>query len=92
MLNGRGEEEVDAYLNVLLIFRLCCVYIHWQMYGTACVWRSKDNFEESVPFFYCVVSGDQTQTIKLKGKCLYPLSYLTGPKCGVYNVTLTGFL
>lgn len=42
-------------------------------------WESEDNFGESVPAFYQVVLGDQTQVINPSSKHLYLLSHLVTP-------------
>ena len=38
----------------------------------ACMWRSEDNLWQLVLPVHCVDPGDQTQTVRLGAKSLYP--------------------
>lgn len=53
---------------------------HLLAYTSVCMCGGQRNFQQSVPFYSHVVSRLQTQDIRLDGKRLYSLSYLTGPK------------
>lgn len=48
--------------------------------ATARVWRSDDTFWELGPSFDHVGSGDQTQGVRLSGKCHCLLSHLNSPE------------
>jgi hypothetical protein len=48
-----------------------CIMVH--------VWRSEDNVEALVSFFYPISSRDGAEVVKLGSKCLYPLSHLDSP-------------
>lgn len=51
-------------------------YIYLFVHGS--VWRSENNFQESILSFYSVSLRDQIRVPRLSGKCLSPLSHLTG--------------
>lgn len=40
------------------------------------MWRSEDNFPESILSPYHVDPGDTSQIVRLGGRCLYPISQL----------------
>jgi hypothetical protein len=45
----------------------------------ACMWRSEHKFQESVPTFHHVGSGDQTEAVRLSSKLLNLLIHIVGP-------------
>jgi hypothetical protein len=49
------------------------------------MWRSENNLWESICFFHPVGFQDQSQAIRLEGKCLNLLSHLTGSKVKLLN-------
>lgn len=80
-----GFWLVDWYgwFLVLFWFLHFFIYVCWVAakftHFLACMWRSEDNFQSSV--LYSVGTSDQTQVIRLGGKCFYPLSHPVGPAC-----------
>ena len=57
---------------------MLCVHAHvsvceGHVYALALMWKSEDDFRESVLSFYPADPGDQTQVIGIGSKCLYPL-------------------
>lgn len=56
------------------------VYAHVQMcaFLHAHVWKSEDNFWESLLTFHFVVLSDQILVARLGGKFPYPLNHLAG--------------
>lgn len=67
----------------LLIFKYLFIYcicvwegcVHSMLY----MWKKKDNLGESDLSFYHVCPRDQTQVVRLHGRCLFQLSHLTNP-------------
>ena len=56
-----------------------CVVVVGHTDALACVWRSEDSLQKSVLLFHQGGSGDQTQVIRLGGKCLELQSHLGCP-------------
>ena len=71
------------FLLYSLIFVYVCMYIYIHtyihMYATVYVWRSKDNLQESILFFYHVRSGDWICIMELSGKHIKLLNLLASP-------------
>ena len=57
-----------------------CMYVHMSVHAMTWMWSSEDSFWELVLTFHHVGLGDQTQAVRLGGKCLYPLTHLEGPQ------------
>lgn len=69
-----------------------CVYACAHAGGCTChtvVWRFENNSYDLVLSFNYVGLEDLTQVTRLSVRCLYPLSYLTGPGfCALYSDSL----
>ena len=73
---------VPAHPSTLCLVFNFCIYLFMQsghVCATGRVWRSEENLQKSFSPSIYVGSEDQTQVIRLGGRCLYLLSHLTVP-------------
>lgn len=90
-LTNFSEKLRGPYSNVLLLWwllfiftplcvHMCmCACVHALMCTLTLVWMLEGNVWESILSFYCMVSGDWTQVIRISSKCFYLLGHLARP-------------
>jgi hypothetical protein len=52
-------KKIPHEIVSLLIFYLVCVPTHMPIGAMAWKWRSEDNLQEVIPYFYHMVPGDK---------------------------------